>query len=476
MCRSISIILLAASFAPAQSNPAKLVRLTAVAVDKQERPVRDLMSTDFKVFDNGKPQTIVFFRRGVGHNAQPAPLAPNEFSNRSEGQRHTVVVLLDLLNNRFGARNYGANEITRALEDSESNADVYLYMLTLNGSLFPVVALPASGPRLGPPSEESNVSIQKSVDDAMRAVNRLRPLGVWINQQIDETYAAITTLALQMARFPGRKSLVWVTHGVPIEIRLEGGSYFDYTPSIAKFCDSLKNMGIAVYPNAISDQNLTRSDPSMQTLDLIAGLTGGEVMARDVPGSVKQASRDEDANYTLQYYPSQEKRDGKYHKVRVACSRSGVRILSEQGYYADPKTPPKANAMAPDASDVARQAAILSPYDDTAIPIQAKMVRTSNPPQSMHFDLQIDVSNLLPVDGSSETYQGQFTVTSAEYESGGEPLVSSPATVNFGGRKSQAPYSGDLQLGPKIYSVRFIVLDPKTGAVGSLTIPAKAIQ
>lgn len=481
MHRSLVLLIFLSPIIFCQPEPAKLIKLTVVALDKQDHPVRDLTSADFHITDNGKPQTIAFFRRQSAPEKQTEALSPGQYTNQLRPQQHTVVVLMDLLNNRFGSRNYGANEIIHALEKSETHANVYLYFLTLNGSLFPVVALPAPGPSLHPPSPESAGSIQKAVTDAMRTVNQLRPAGILIDQQIDMTFKALSSLGEQMARFAGRKEMVWVTHGTPIEIRMEGGEYFDYTPMLARLSASLNNAGIAVYPVAISDQNLMRSDPAMQTMETVAALTGGVVFARDVDSSIDEASRETDGNYTIEYYPSQAKPDGKYHKLKVTCARKNVRLVSEQGYYSEAKQQAGAPAPTkPDAawiSDALRNAALMSPDDYTSIPVTATVTTEGGSPPAAHVDLHVDISTLLPIDEQRAGYQGQIAITAAAYDTDSQPLVSAPKPMNFtaAGKEVQdgLTYSLNLPLGPKVYCLRFVVVDANTKSVGSLTIPVK---
>jgi hypothetical protein len=76
--------------------------------------------------------------------------------------------------------------------------------------------------------------MRQTVETAIAAANRLRPRGIPIVKQIDDTYLALADLGAQMARFPGRKSLVWATDGMPIQVRMSNGEFFDYTPMLAR--------------------------------------------------------------------------------------------------------------------------------------------------------------------------------------------------------------------------------------------------
>jgi hypothetical protein len=48
----------------------------------------------------------------------------------------------------------------------------------------------------------------------------------------------------------------------------------------------------------------------------------------------------EDARARCQVAYAAPPADGKYHKLRVACTRPGIRILARTGYFADPPSRP----------------------------------------------------------------------------------------------------------------------------------------
>src|SRR5664279_5097210 len=83
--------------APAFTPPGPLVHLNVIAIDGSE-PVGDLGADDLKIMDQGKPETLAFYRR----NNVPfpgAPLGPNQYSNRPGGVLpHSTAILFDLLN------------------------------------------------------------------------------------------------------------------------------------------------------------------------------------------------------------------------------------------------------------------------------------------------------------------------------------------------------------------------------------------
>ena len=74
---------------------------------------------------------------------------------------------------------------------------------------------------------------------------------------------------------------------------------------------------------------------SIDTLDQFAEMTGGRPDdGKDIGAAVRQAINDARTSYQIGYYPPEKNWDDKYHKLRVTCTRKGVRIQAKTGYYA----------------------------------------------------------------------------------------------------------------------------------------------
>jgi VWFA-related protein len=123
--------------------PAKVVALNVIARDSKNQPVADLGIDDFHVTDQGKPQRIIFFHRNEDA-VQLAPVGSHKYSNRSGAAApHALVILFDLLNANLSYQGAGTEEIVHALEHLKTAGEVYLYLLTNNGNLYPVHPLPS---------------------------------------------------------------------------------------------------------------------------------------------------------------------------------------------------------------------------------------------------------------------------------------------------------------------------------------------
>jgi VWFA-related protein len=187
-----------------------LVRLNMIALDASGQPVNDLTASDVRLTDQGKAQRIAFFRRA---GAQPAA-SGNEYSNGGASP-HTTAILIDLLNQGRADRIDAARKVGRSLQQLESGESVYLYLLSLEGTLVPIHPIQPQPGQTATPDKTWTQQVEKQVELAMQNVNRGRPVGMSQEDMVKKTYVALETLATQLAAVPGRRDVVWVTNGVP---------------------------------------------------------------------------------------------------------------------------------------------------------------------------------------------------------------------------------------------------------------------
>ncbi len=335
------------------------VTLNVAALDAKDHPVTDLTSGDFQIFDDGKLQHITSFKARA---AQPAAANPPP----------TMVILFDLLNSVPGHREYMSNLIIRALEPMETGDSVYLYLLTNHGDLYPVHALP-SPPRARDTEESGKPAsvpwtrhIHPLLDGAIQSVFGLRPV-----DDKDRGVRSVTTfrtlgdLGEQLTEIPGSKTIIWITAGVENWIaypygcrdvnfpegsggylaakcngdcsKFRGGQCIDFTPFLHRFSAELERTGTVLYSvqeTAVGSLPPADRGSAQDTLQQLANLTGGQIYSDgEVEKAISQSLEDVRARYQLAY--DAPPADGKYHKLRVACTRKGVRIQTQRGYFAD---------------------------------------------------------------------------------------------------------------------------------------------
>jgi hypothetical protein len=165
-------------------------------------------------------------------------------------------------------------------------------------------------------------------------------------------------------KIPGAKTIVWLTRGAPnwdrygckdIPFPDGSGSYIggkctdtctrrpgvakcvDYTPFLAHFGERLARTNTVFSSVIITTQGaLPPADRgrSRDTLQRLANVSGGQVYLHgETDQAITEALQNGRARYQINYNAGVP--DGKYHSVRVECSRKGVRVAAPTGYYAE---------------------------------------------------------------------------------------------------------------------------------------------
>ncbi len=491
-------IALALAVAPLQgddlSQPEpRLIDLNVVAVDSHGLPVNDLTSDDFQVSDAGKEQKIAFFHHTDNSRWQPQSRVPNEFSNRGGPEiPYATVILFDLMNEGFGARGYARNQIVQNLQNLESADYLYMYILTVDGRLFELHGLHGiSEGATAANGQPWTRQIKPLMDDAMRTVTRIRPPDIDVAIRVSLTFQALESLAEQLSRVPGRKSVVWVTDGVPIVLgpmRSDTGDFVDFTPQLRKMSEGLDRSGVAIYPvrqvmigagDSIGDTSGAGETggagtgvSSIETLNQFAGLTGGRPNAgKDISSAVKQAMSDVRTSYQMGYYATPQNWDNKFHKLRVTCKRKGVRIQSKSGYYAWAEAP---GTHAKQAFDSAKS----TNFDAAEIGLRAKISVDPKDGRVASFDLRIDANDIAWVREGND-FTGQLRLTVVHYLTDGrtESMPIIPLDLHYTSQQRDAAlkegvdFPMEVPTGHSGTQFRIIVFDRGSNAIGSLTIP-----
>jgi len=197
-----------------------LNRLNVAAIDAQGQPVTGLQSSDFQLQQDGKTQNIAFFRFTGDKPLQtmkPGPpsdpmsirIAPTPYA-RDRAPHRPAQRPVD-------ERAMIGEELSRALKTLESSEGLYLYILTSNGELYPVHPLPKPGTEVTPGGEPWTQNIAALLQTALKTVFGFKAIDERdVKVRFDSTMHAMRELGGQMQMVSGRRSLVWVGHGVPL--------------------------------------------------------------------------------------------------------------------------------------------------------------------------------------------------------------------------------------------------------------------
>lgn len=468
-----------------QTEP-RMVDLNIVALDSHNQPVTDLTRDELRIVDANKPQTIVFFRHRDETLAAPPALAPNEVSNRGRGNvPRATMILFDMLNERFGTRGTSASRLVHDLQSLESGDYLYLYLVTLDGKLVAIHGLP--GPEGEEPSPNGvpwTKNAKALLDRAFRSYTQMRPVDdldpTW---RIQLTFNVLDAAAAELSRAPGRKNLVWLTDGVPFELgpnRSDTGEFVDFTPWIRDLSETFDRNGVSIYParQVMMGSPDSMGGPgasglgSMETLQQFAELTGGRADAgKDIGAAVRQAITDARTSYQVGYYPPEGNWDDKSHKLKITCTRKGVKIQAKTAYYAWHEP---AGARAEQAID----SMMKTTFDAAEIGLRATLTASPGHPQMRRLSVKIDARDVALVH-EGDAYNGELRFAIIGYDAQGQSRRGPITPLDFHFTqltrdKAMAdgiPLSQDLGLTPEIAKVRLAVFDRASHAVGSVTIP-----
>jgi VWFA-related protein len=457
----------------AQSNEnasqQRLITLNVAATNSRDEPVTDLKLADLQLREDGKPQPIAFFRFAGGSSKTAAP-TPGEFANHAAPP--PVVILLDRWNERLVMSSRSGIELGAAIQRLETAGNVYIYFLTNKGELAPVHPLPGVGEDLHPAANPSPAELRAELDRGIQEYQGFRSRDD-LSVRIDTTFQALEALCAKMAALAGRKSLIWVTEGIPLTVRAGPTGRVDFTPQVRSLSELSAQSQIAMY--TVDQTNGVGASELSRTLEMFSSLTGGRWYARDdAAHALGDALIDGRGTYRLAYYSAAPEKDGKEYKIHLDTPRKGVHLLTREGFTIG------AAAPAPEQVETAHfNNQIDSPFDASEIGLRVALSRPQ-PTGAVHFDICVDPADVL-IEHSGEQYHAKLDVVVAFY-SGGLLKGTSPATrtdLNFTqaqlDRMTKEGFSIPLNLpvGSDIQNARVMVFDPGLQALGSVTFPTK---
>jgi VWFA-related protein len=473
----LPIVLLSAWGLLAQTAPPPLVQLRPIVSDSRGQRLNDLTAADFKITDQGKPQTIYLFRRPAPPDP---PMGPREYSNRSNGvPLHVTAILFDLMSESEGNRIDTWHLLAKSVPQVEPAGLLYFYLLDVNGDVMPVHGIGSEA--------DDNANWRQTfagdLDKAMDAANRVRRAGIDREERAKKTYVGLETLAKQLATAPGRRDIVWITSRMPVitnSLRCTG-DWVDCGLYVAHTAVTLESADVAVNPTSFSGV----VDPyASYDLEQMALLTGGRTFfGPPLQEVLLQLARNSDGAYEIAYAPDAQNWNNKFHRVHLTCERKGVKLQVKERYYALPDSrSPK------ERQEEALQAVYKRTSDTRDVGLRVKVSPVAN---GIHLDIHIDAADILLRERDGR-FSGAMTILFSdrpateqaedrglEFRPIREP-VASTATLdvtkdeyNLLMRNGIIPISQDHAIAPAVERVRVIVFDWNTGRSGSVTFPVR---
>lgn len=384
-----SACMLFAQATPAES-PKATFRINArtviedvVVMGKDGHAVTGLHKDDFRIFENGKPQTITYFDQNLADQeisvAAPVSLPPGTFTNvpATPPNGVTYVLLLDALNTWPEDRMYAQVQMVKYLASLPPNLQIGIFTLTdeklnliqgfnqdssmlrkavatftLNNSHSSSHSIFAQRRALTAALDQ----VKQSADDTRLAesVNALQqflrkgPGIIDSHNQLVTTLNALQALAHYFAGVPGRKNLFWLVGNFPICIPAEP-FLCPYLDLYGQTKDKLAEAGVSIYPIDAGGVNVDMGiGPSAFEHQPSARLINSETWAEDTGGKafhgndihqeIADAADHGSRYYRLAYVPSDHREEDRERKIEIKVLSGDYKLFYRQRYFEQTRT------------------------------------------------------------------------------------------------------------------------------------------
>jgi Ca-activated chloride channel family protein len=264
----------------------QVVSLFATVTDAQKRLVPDLMQSDFDVFDNEKPQSLVFFQNQI----QPI----------------SVVVMLDT-----------SGSMTMTLDLLRAAAEQFVLRL-----------LPADKARIGAFNDKIQFMGRSFMNDRDQLVTDIKNIDYGNGTRLWDALAASLE---ELKGVDGRKVILVFTDGDDTESK---------SASLGKVIDRARIDEVMIYAIGLESryfdgQRMVRSRPD-SGLKKIADETGGGYFeltkTAELAPTFTRVAQELHSQYVIGFTPMVL--DGKVHKLAVRMKQPGMTARARRSYVA----------------------------------------------------------------------------------------------------------------------------------------------
>src|ERR1700733_9570410 len=281
------------------------VVLTDVTVtDKQGNPVHGLKASDFRIFDNKKPEDISSFEEHSKDDTVPAPQlvsAAVVYSNDYlvHPPRVLNILFLDLTNISIEDQMYLNYQLGKFFDALRPENPIAIYA-------------------------GASILLQAFTSDhalLRAAVQKVIPRFPLPNREYMDDFQTLQQIQAYLGEIPGRKNVLWFSGGSTFYLRSDVDA-LSVQSGWQGIYDELEAHRIAIYP--IDARGLTiMGSPKMlaqhAVMSNVAKATGGRAVY-DYNGLALAAGEivhDDGEYYTLTYSPKKFQFNNKWHKVDV---------------------------------------------------------------------------------------------------------------------------------------------------------------
>ena len=423
------------------------VEIDANVEDAQGNFVRTLTRDDFQIVEDGKPQSVTAFsmvdipvERADPPLFATAAIPPDVVSNRVPFEGRVFVLVLDDLHTRFNrtartraaARQFieryvGANDVVavvntsgygKSMQDFTANRQLALKAIdsAMGGKADSATSAALQDYYMGRDMPGAAMTANASFNEMQRYTNARN------------TMQTLRNLAEYMTGMRGRrKAVVFFSEGIDYDVvdAIKNTHATDVQSEIRGLIAAATRANVNVYsvdPRGVttgmedaielggfpadgsisSTQLIEEMRIEHDSLRAVADETGGFAILNqnDFRTGFSRILSENSSYYVLGYYPTNDKRDGRFRSVQVKVLKPGLRVRARRGYVAPVPKKETSNkpAAAPNTSPDLRDAL------DSPIPISGLTVSAFAAPFK-GTGSKVAIAMAIEVDGRGLTFK-----------------------------------------------------------------------
>lgn len=322
---------------PAAPAQRKRMDLDVVVQDAQGHPAAGLEPWDLKLFDNGKPTRILFFRE---FNSVTKPAPPVE-----------VILVIDEINLPFTQVSFVKQQLAKFFEQNDGHLAQPVSLMLLSNSGLRVQPAPTQDSKaLLDTLRHVNVDI-RTIDSAMGSLGMI--------ERLQRSVRQLQAITINEAQKPGRKLLIWIGPGWPMLDSIHFAPADDttqkrYFQAIVSLNNGLRKARISLYsvssiaPNInwqLVYKSFLAGVPTWRqayagnlALKVLVTQTGGLILGpdNDLTGQINQCIDHANDFYQVAFSAQPAEHPDELHELKLEVNRPGLTVRTTAAYYAEP--------------------------------------------------------------------------------------------------------------------------------------------
>ena len=496
---------------------AELVLTNVVARDaRTDEIVKDLMQSDFKIYENGKEQQISTFDFESVDMA--TPLKEATVSGLAAGPTGSKAVVVakpeELRNHRLIVMFFDLTSMQpEDLERSVEAAQAFLKTKMQPADLIALVSLGDTltvdqdftadkdtlirevGAYNGTEGQGFAQGANANTNQAEDTTAYTPDESEYNDLNTDRELFALRAIAQSLAKINEKKSLLYFSGGISRDgieneaslrsainaaVRADLSIYSVDTrglQSIGPLGDastgSLRGQG--AFNGGSLVNNMQSNFDTQEVMATLSSETGGKAFldSNDFAPAFAQVQKDISTYYAIGFHSSNPARDGKYRKLSVKITRPGIKLEYRPGYYAPADF--RHSGKEDREQELQDQLASDLPATDIAVYMDAMYFRLDATRYSMPVSFVVPGSQIPFVKGGDKDSPRRATldIIGAVIDEAKRPVGRVRDTVklnldaSLNARQKNIQYTTSFNLPPGKYEIKFVVRENQTGRMGS---------